>query len=153
MHTETPLVVYNTMASTMGDNAYLIMHCNNSWREQCGCRMQSGRKEQCTLEKSVPAATAAVSSVQRSFIPFNRSSRQRTVCAASSLEGARMTAPGPFTASELLSELPFAVISVPTAVLTFLSAASADDTWPCRHLLPDGVARTFCSVLDKAGLP
>ena len=72
-------------------------------------------EQQYTLEKSVPAATAAVSSVQRSFIPFNKSSKQRAVWAASSLEGARMTAPGPFTASELplteLSGLPFAVLS------------------------------------------
>lgn len=118
----------------------------------------SGRGEQqCTLEKSVPAATAAVSSVQRSFIPFSKSSRQRAVCAASSLEGARITAPGPFTASKLpfteLSELPFAVIPVPPAILTVPAAASADGTWRRERLLPDCDVRTCCSVLDKAGLP
>lgn len=76
-------------------------------------------EQQCTLEKSVPAATAAVSSVQRSFIPFSRSSKQRAVCAASSLDGARMTAPGPLTPPELpvkgVSDLPFAACFLPSA--------------------------------------
>lgn len=64
-----------------------------------------------------------------------------------------MTAPGPFPAPELLSGLPFAVVSVPPAVLTFPSAASADGTWPRKRLLPDCAVRTFCFALDKAGLP
>lgn len=116
--------------------------------------MQLGLDErQCTLEKSVPAATAAVSSVQRSFIPFSSSSKQRAVCAASSLDGARMTAPGPFTASQLpfrgVSELPFAACFLPSAGSTS-PAAFADACWPFESLLPAFAVCRVCIVGKEA---
>ncbi|KAA6420199.1 MAG: hypothetical protein FRX49_09862 [Trebouxia sp. A1-2] len=63
-------------------------------------------KYKITFEKSVPAATAAVRRVQRSLSPFSNSSRQRAVWAASSLDGASMTALGPFDRSTQLSAFP-----------------------------------------------
>lgn len=54
------------------------------------------RARDCTLVKSVPAATDAVSRQQCSRSPFTSCNKQRAVCAASSLDGASTTAPGPF---------------------------------------------------------
>ena len=101
-----------------------------------------------TLEKSVPAATEAVRRVQRSLRPFSSRSRHRAVWAASSLDGANITAPGPFTAcgvpfaaSQLPAadielpfgafELPFAVPEVPSATDLIWSAASAAEFFMC----------------------
>lgn len=80
---------------------------------------------QATLVKSVPAATAAVSRQQCSRSPLTSRTKHRAVCAASSLEGASTTAPGPSAAA--LGLLGSAVCTSLCFFFVFLSGLSEEE--------------------------
>ena len=113
----------------------------------------------------MPAATAAVSSVHRNLSPLRSSRRQRAVCAASSREGARMTAPGPFATSLLpfktASELPFRHASegalvaqlVPSAVLPLPSAVTVPVRCRFERFSASSVLLGFCCFARGAVSP
>ena len=93
---------------------------------------QTSKQAALTLVKSVPAATAAVSRQQCSRSPFTSRTKQRAVCAASSLEGASTTAPGPFgtalgPSAAVLGLLGSAVCTFFCSLFVFLSGLSEEE--------------------------
>ena len=101
-----------------------------------------------TFEKSVPAATAAVRRVQRSWSPLSNSSRQRAVWSASSLDGASMTALGPLDSPSLPSDFPDLPLTVSEVLYATLDALCSVEE------ISEGLERLllgfeFCSALSK----
>lgn len=100
------------------------------------------REPYSTLVKSVPAATAAVRRQQCKRSPFTSCSKHRAVCAASSLDGARTTAPGPFgicvAASGVACGMSAAswwlLVFRPACSCALLVAASADVVLCCSEV-------------------